>query len=163
MSFQKQVYMTQAPAVAGQLASVNPRHSALTVEGGFVAGPSGVTVGLFVWADATGRILSNTGTGLPTGVVARTEQALITTYLTEFGNTIPAGFAVGDVFSGVDIWVTNAGAGAVTVGQKGFAKLADGTISFAAAGATVAGSIETKFYAATAGAAGELVKMTDTI
>jgi hypothetical protein len=161
--FQTQVNITQAPAVAGQFASVNPRHAALTVEGGFVAGASGVTVGLFAWADATGRILANTGTGLPAGFVARTEQALITTYLTEYGNTIPAGFAVGDVFSGGDFWVKNAGAGAVTVGQKAFARLADGTISFAAAGATVAGSIETKFFAATAGAAGELVKMTDTI
>lgn len=161
--FQTQVNITQAPAVAGQFASVNPRHSALTVEGGFVAGASGVTVGLFAWADATGRLLSNTGTSLPAGFIARTEQALITTYLTEYGNTIPAGFAVGDVFSGGDFWVKNAGAGAVTVGQKAFANLANGTISFANAGATVAGSIETKFFAATAGAAGELVKMTDTI
>ncbi|MGJ4855516.1 hypothetical protein ACN6KF_001462 [Labrys sp. La1] len=167
MPFQTQVNITQAPAIAGQFASVNPRHAAVTVEGGFVAGASGVTVGLFAWAandaNSVPRLLNNTGSGLPTGFIARTEQALITNYLGEAGNLIPAGFPVGDIFSGGDFWVKNAGATAVTVGLKAFAKTADGTISFAAAGATVAGSVETKFYAATAGAAGELVKMTDTI
>ena len=165
--FQRQVNLTQAPAVAGQVASVNPRHSALTVEGGFCAGANGATVGLFAWTanDTNGvpRLLNNTGSGLPTGIVIRTEQAIITTYLTEFGNTIPSGFPAGDIINGGDVWVNNAGAGAATVGMKAFANLTTGVISFAAAGATVAGSIETKFYAATAGAASELIKMTDTI
>jgi len=165
--FQRQVNLTQAPAVAGQVASVNPRHSALTVEGGFVAGASGVTVGLFAWVanDANGiaRLLNNTGSGAPTGIVIRSEQAVITTYLAEFGNLIPAGFAIGDIINGGDVWVTNTGAGAATIGMKAFANLTTGVSTFAAAGATVSGSIETKFYAATAGAASELIKISDTI
>nr|DAH84774.1 MAG TPA: hypothetical protein [Caudoviricetes sp.] len=164
--FQRQVNLTQAPAVVGQVASVNPRHSALTVEGGFVAGASGVSVGLFAWAanDANGvpRLLNNTGSGQPTGIVIRAEQALITAYLAEYGNLIPAGFAVGDIINGGDVWMNNAGGTAATVGMKAFAKTADGTTSFAAAGATVAGSVETKFYACTAGAASELIKISDT-
>ncbi|HEX2753731.1 MAG TPA: hypothetical protein VHP34_11625 [Alphaproteobacteria bacterium] len=164
MPFQKQVNITQAPAVAGQFASTNPRHAALSVQGGFVAGANGVTVGLWAWADtSTNSLLSNTGTGVPTGFMARTEQALITTYLTEFGNTIPAGFPAADIFTGGDFWATNAGAGAVTVGLKAFANLTTGVTTFAAAGATVAGAIETKFFAATAGAAGELIKITNNI
>lgn len=163
MPFQTQVNLTQAPAVEGDFASANPRHSVLSVEGGFVAGPSGLTIGRFCWADAsTNRILANTGTGAPTGFLHRDLQALITTYLAESGMVIPAGFGIGELFNGGDFWVKNAGAGAVTVGMKAFAKNADGMISFAAAGATVAGSTETKWFAMTAGAAGELVKMSDT-
>lgn len=161
MPFQKQVHMTQAPAVAGDFASTNPRASLLTIPGGFVAGAGGVNVGTFVWADATGAVLTNSGTGIPAGFVGRTMQALITGFLSESGNNIPQGVGVGDVFRSGDFWATNAGASAVTVGMKAFANLSDGTISFAAPGATVKDCIETKFCAATAGAAGELVKITD--
>jgi hypothetical protein len=159
MPFQSQVNLTQAPAVEGDFASANPRHAALTVEGGFVAGTGGVVVGRFVWADASGKVLTNAGTGAPIGLVHRELQALIATYLTEAGMTIPAGFAVGGVFNAGDFFVKNAGAGAVTVGMKAFASLTTGAVTFAAAGATVAGSIETKWIAMTAAAAGELVKI----
>ncbi|MDE1158426.1 MAG: hypothetical protein PW791_09135 [Neorhizobium sp.] len=162
MPFQTQVQLTQAPAVAGDFASANPRHSVLSVPGGFIAGTNGLTIGLFAWADtATGTILSNTGTGAPTGFVHRDLQALITTYLAEFGMTIPAGFGIGELFNGGDFWVKNAGASAVTIGQKAFANNTNGTVSFAAAGATVAGSTETKWIAMSAGAAGELIKMSN--
>ncbi len=163
MPFQTSVNLTQAPAVAGDFASANPRHSVLSVPGGFVAGAAGLTIGLFAWADsATGTVLLNSGTGAPTGFVHRDLQALITTYLAEYGMTIPAGFGVGELFNGGDFWVKDAGASAVTIGMKAFANNTNGTISFAAAGATVSGSTETKWYAQTAGAAGELIKMTDT-
>lgn len=162
MPFQTQVYSTQAKAVAGDFSTANPRHSAISVEGGFVAGPNGLTVGLFAWADtATGTILSNSGTGAPTCFIHRELDGVITTYLAEYGMTIPAGMGVGNMFDGGDPWVKNAGAGAVTVGMKAFANNTNGTISFAAAGATVAGSTETKWYARSAGAAGELVKMSN--
>lgn len=159
MPFQTQVYLTQAPAVEGDFASANPRHAALTVEGGFVAGATGVVVGRFAWAAADGKTLSNAGTGAPTGFVHRELQALITAYLAEGSMVIPAGFGVGGLFNGGDFWAKNTGAGAVTVGQKAFASNTTGAITFAAAGATVSGSTETRFYAATAAAAGELVKI----
>ncbi|WP_252720287.1 phage cement protein, partial [Acinetobacter baumannii] len=57
----------------------------------------------------------------------------------------------------------NAGAGAVTKGMKAFANNTNGSVSFAAAGAPVSGSTETKWYAHTAGAAGELIKISNTV
>ncbi len=163
MSFQRVINVTQAPGVAGDFASGNPRHSVLSVPGGFVAGPNGLTIGLFAWADtATGTILSNAGTGLPTCFVHRANQGLLTAYLQEYGMTIPAGMGVGEMFSGGDFFCVNAGAGSTTIGMKAFANLTNGTISFAAAGATVTGSIETKWYCYTINAAGELVKISST-
>jgi hypothetical protein len=162
MTFQTSVNVTQAPAVAGDFASTNPRHSVLSVPGGFVAGASGLTVGLFAWADSTGIILSNTGSGAPTGFVHRDLQGLIGTYLAGSGMLIPAGMGVGELFNGGDFWVKNAGAGAVTVGMKAFANNTTGAISFAAAGATVSGATETKWFAMSAGAASELIKMSNT-
>jgi hypothetical protein len=162
MAFQGTVNVTQAPAVAGDFASTNPRHSVLSVPGGFVAGTNGLTVGLFAWADSTGIILSNAGSGTPTGFLHRDLQGLIGTYLAGSGMTVPAGFGIGELFNGGDFWVKNAGAGAVTVGMKAFANNTTGAVSFAAAGATVSGATETKWIAMTAGAAGELVKMSNT-
>jgi len=162
MAFQQNIQVTQAPAVAGDFASTNPRHSVLSVPGGFVAGASGLTVGLFAWADVTGIILSNTGSGAPTGFLHRNLQGLIGGYLAGSGMLVPAGMGIGELFNGGDFWVKNAGAGAVTVGMKAFANNTTGAVSFAAAGATVAGSTETKWFAMTAGAAGELVKMSNT-
>lgn len=160
-TFQTSIQVTQAPAVAGDFASTNPRHSVLSVPGGFVAGANGLTVGLFAWADSsTGTILSNTGTGAPTCFVHRNMQAMITAYMGLYGMTIPAGMIVGDMFDGGDFYCVNAGAGSTTIGMKAFANNTNGTISFAAAGATVAGSTETKWYCATINAAGELVKIT---
>ena len=164
MPFQTTMNVTQAPGVAGRFASVNPRASTLSVPGGFVAGASGLTVGLFAWADtATGTILSNTGTGLPTCFVSSEGMpAMIVTYLAQNGMTIPGGMGVGDQFSGGDFYVVNAGAGATTIGMKAFANLTNGSVTFAATGATVSGSIETKWYCWTINAAGELCKMSST-
>ena len=163
MDFQTQVYTTQAPGVAGDFASTNPRHSVLSVPGGFVAGPNGLTIGLFAWADsATGTILSNTGTGLPTCFVHRNLQADITTYLGEFGNTIFPGKYVGEMFNGGDFFVKNVGTTAGTIGMKAFANNTNGTVTFGATGSTVSGSVETKWFAMSAGAAGELIKMSNT-
>lgn len=160
--FQSQVYAKQAPAMAGDFSSANPRHSAQAGEGAYVAGAGGVTISRFVWSDATDTLLLNTGTGVPTGFLHREQgTGLITTYLAETSNIIPQGFMVTAHKAG-DFWVKNAGAGAVTKGMKVFANTTDGTANFAAAGATVAGSVETKWYAESAGAAGELIKMTTT-
>lgn len=160
MPFQNTVNLLQAPAVAGDFASANRWASAEAGPGSFVAGSGGVTMGLFAWADSSQNTVANTGTGAPTGFVHREQgAALITAYLAESGNLIPAGFMV-TLMKGGDYWVRNAGAGAVTVGMKVFANNTTGAASFAAAGATVAGATETKWFAESAGAAGELVKMT---
>ena len=162
-TFPTSVNVTQAPAVAGDWASANPRHSALSVPGGYYAGPNGLTMALFAWQDtATGPILSNSGTGAPTGFVHRDKVALITTYLTGFGMTIPAGLPVGCLFNAGDLFAMNTGTNAVTVGMSAFANNTNGTVSFAPAGTTVTGSTQTRWLAMTGGQAGELVKMSTT-
>ena len=166
MPFQTQVNLTQAPAVAGDFASANQRHSTLSVPGGFVAGPNGLTVGLFAWADGgTGTILSNSGSGLPSGFVHRDLNAMITTYLSEFGNTIPAGMGVGELFNSGDFWAKNAGSGAVVVGMKAYANNANGTITFGPTGtpptgASVTGAVAASTASVTGSIAGQVLTVT---
>ena len=62
MPFQKVVNSYQAPAVAGDFASTNPNASMLAGEGALVAGDSGVTVGVFAWADADGKVSNKKAT-----------------------------------------------------------------------------------------------------
>lgn len=165
--FQTSINVVQAPGVPGDFATANPRRSTPMGEGAFVASPSGLTVGLFAWADsATNRVLSNTGTGVPTGFVHRNLQATNTVYLSETTMTILPGMPVGELFSSGDFFVKNAGSSAAAIGMKAFANTTNGTISFAAAGATVTGSVETKWLCSAlpgggTGAAGELVIMSD--
>jgi hypothetical protein len=188
MAFQTTINVTQAPAVEGDFASSNPRWSVLSMQSqgndsqaaGFRAGgtqgatppaDAGVFIARFAWADAsTGMLLLNVGAGLPTGFIHRAMEGLNYAYFTTPSSTsmfIPAGFPVGEVFSGGDFWVRHKGAGAVTPGMKAFAKLAHtsgvnmdgGTIQFAATATVIAGWIETKWIAGSKGAANELIKM----
>jgi hypothetical protein len=90
--FQTQVNAQQAPAVAGDFASANPRASVVAPEGGFVAGAGGVTVGKFAWIADDGRTVQSFGNApnAPDGFVHRDQQALITAFLGEASNVIPA-------------------------------------------------------------------------
>jgi hypothetical protein len=154
---QASVNITQAPAIAGDFASTNPRHSALTpVDGAFQAGPNGCSIGLFAWIDSSGDLLSNSGSGAPNAFIARTQEALITTYLSTYGNTIPAGFMVGNAFDEGDFWVSNSGATLAQVGMKAYASFATGAATFnwtgnaatattASTGATVAAGTAATF------------------
>ena len=157
MGFQTQVNAQQAPACAGDFASANPRKATVSPEGGFVAGAAGVTVGRFAWIQADGVTVLNTGTGKPDGFIHREQQALISTYLAESGNLIPVGFPVtlmrtGDYYAAVTV-------ASAEKGEKAFAKLADGTMQPAAAGATVSGFIETDFTISRPAGVGELAVM----
>jgi hypothetical protein len=170
MSFQSTTKVRYAPAQAGDFASANPRWSVLAGPGSLVAAAAGVVIGRFAWAASTGsadietgetdfyNTVSNAGSGAPTGFVHRENQALITTFLAEAGYTIPQGQMV-TLSSGGDFWVKNDGASAVTAGQKVFASNTTGQVQTGAAGATIAGYTETKWYAMSAAAAGELFKM----
>ncbi len=88
------------------------------------------------------------------GFVPRRQQGLITTYLAEYGNNVPAGFAVTVMRTG-DYWF-KANNNAAVRGQKIFANLSDGTTQTAATGATVSGYIETNFFVSQACGSGEL-------
>lgn len=135
MTFQQNTNVTQAPAQEGDFASRNPRHALLVTEGGHTAGPLGLVMGRFCWADpSTGLILSNAGSGAPAGFVHREQQALITAYLGQAGYTIPAGFGVAAPFDGGDFWVKNAGTNFVTPGMKAYANNATGAVTFGATG-----------------------------
>lgn len=156
MGFQTVVNLYQAPAVAGDFASANPRASVVADEGGFVADTAGVTVGVFAWA--TGQKVLSSGTGKPTGFVHREQQALITNYLGESSNVIPVGQPVTVMRTG-DYYVTSTVA-AASVGQKAFAKLTDGTMQPGAAGAAISGYVETDFVISRAAGIGELAVIT---
>lgn len=171
--FQTQVNVQPAVAVAGDFASTNPRHSVLAGPGGLVAGALGVTVGRFAWfqaapvdANSAPTIINNFGFGLPAGIVHREQQGLITTYLANAGMLIPQGFAM-TLFRVADIWVKNDGATQCLLGQKAFANLATGQVSFAAAGATVgqAASVTASIAASTFSVTGSITdnKLTVTV
>ena len=139
-SFQTFTNPLQAPGVAGDFCSANPRAVALSSQqynvAGFQAGPNGLTIGLFAWLDqSTYSYASNYGAGAPSGFVHRNQQALITTYLSAYGMTIPAGMMVGDLFVAGDFWTVNNGTALAVPGQKAYANNTNGTASFAASGA----------------------------
>ncbi len=161
--FPNTMSMTQAPAVVGQLASLNPRHALAGAAGAWTAGIGGITVGCFAWADATSTnsvLINNAASGVPSCVVSNELSAMVTTYLSETSLVIPKGYPVPGAYVSCDIWVKNTNASAAAaVGNKAFAKLTDGTVQFAAAGSTISGYVETKWIAYTTGAAGDIVKI----
>lgn len=147
-SFQTFTNVLQAPGIAGDFASANPRATNLSSQqygnAGFVAGPNGLTIGLFAWLDpSTYRIASNSGAGAPAGFVHRAQEALITTYLSGYGLTIPAGMMVGNVFDAGDFFVTNNGTTEATPGMKAYANNTTGVATFAATGAPTTGGTST--------------------
>ena len=129
----------------------------------FLANATGVDIGLFVWIQADGTI-DNVGisTNAPDGFVPRTQQGLILTQPTGvtpstdtwYGVSIPGGQPV-TVFESGSFYVRATVAGA-TYGQKAFAKSTDGSIQFAAAGATVTGFVETSWVCRATVAVGEI-------
>lgn len=157
MGFQTQVNINQAPAVAGDFASANPRATALAGAGALVAGAGGVVVGRFAWIDETDGVTVNSFgrfTGAPSGFVHREQQALITTYLAESGNAIPAGFPV-TLHNEGDFFATVGGSTAATIGAAVYASYADGSIQIGSAqtGASVTASIGATFTASGSGTA----------
>ena len=146
MPFQTQVNLQQSPAVAGDFASDNPRSSVISPEGGFVCGAGRdkcreLRMGAGGWKDG---FSIPQPPGAPNGFIARQEQALITSYLAEYGVNIPVGFPV-TMYGKGDFWFKSFNNAAV-VGQQVFVKLADGTIQTAAAGAPPAGYVASPFY-----------------
>ena len=160
MSFPNVVNQYQAPAVPGDFAGANPKANVPAPDFQFTAGAAGCNAGVFAWADVNGRCLNTAASGVPTGFVHRNGQALITAWLGEASMTIQSGTNMALMSSG-DFWVKAAGGVAAVVGQKVFAKLADGTITTGAAGATIAGYVETKWFVTTACASGELFIMSN--
>jgi len=155
MGFQTTINQQPAPAVEGDFASANPYASVVAGDSALVAGASGVTVGRFAWATAAGVVSNVQTSGAPTGFVHRQQQAIITVWLGASSMVIPAGLQMALMAAG-DFWGRSTTA--ATIGQKVFASITDGTIATGAAGATIAGFVETKFVVQAPAAIGELIK-----
>lgn len=143
MPFQTFVNQLTAPGVAGDFASANPRSSVVSIQtynsAPWRAGPNGLTIGLFAWPDSTYTFMNNSGSGAPKGFVHRAQEGLITTYLTEFGMTIPAGFMAGNIFNDGDFFVVNNGTTEATPGMKAYANNSTGIATFGLTGAPTTG------------------------
>lgn len=148
-----QVNVQPAIGVEGDFCDHNPRFTVDAGAGGMVAGASGVIIGRFAWAenppdaDGTPSVVSNTGNGPVTGFVHREQQGLIVDYLASSGMKVQAGFGV-VLHSGGGFFVRNAGSGQALMGQKAYADLGDGSVTFAATGAPSAGASVTGTIAA---------------
>lgn len=154
--FQKQVNAHQAPAVAGDFASINPHTSLLAGEGTLVAGANGVTIGVFAWADENGMVANQKSSDARLGFVHREQQGTITQFLAGHGNTIMAGQAM-TLMSGGDFWAMFADG--ASIGQYVHANDTDGTLK-ASASNSESGYTLTQFKVASKAEAGELAKIT---
>lgn len=159
--FQTQVYPQPAAGVAGDRASQNPLFSYDAGPGGLVAGSS-LFVGRFAWVsgnidpNGTPTVANSFGAGAPDGFVMRQQQGLQTTYLAFAGMQIVPGFQT-ELMTGGDFWVVNDGASEALMGQKAYANLADGKVTFAAAGApTQAASVTASVAASTFSVTGSI-------
>lgn len=134
MGFQNRVNLQQAPAVAGDFASANPRASVLANEGGLVAGPGGVTVGRFAWISDDGKTVHNYANTprVPDGFVHRDMQGLIATYLADSSMLIPEGFPITLCAAG-DFYAKLAGANAAARNSALFADYSTGQVTAVAA------------------------------
>jgi hypothetical protein len=155
MGFPRQVNVVGAPAVLGDFCDGSPRSTVDSGEGAFVAGPNGLAVGAFAWADPTNKMLNNTGAGAPTGFVRRNQQALITAFLGDDSLLIPAGSQV-EAFNAAGIWVFNAGVTTSAIGNKAYANNATGQVSFSPTGTAPTGASVTGSIAANTTTAGVL-------
>ena len=179
--FANQVGTIQAPAVEGDWASANPRKSVLAGEGALVSGNgviagalvNGIVVGRFGWLsyatvdnDEAPGTVNTFGSGLPAGLVHRSQVGLIVPYLATASLILLKGQQTA-LFNDVDMWVRNTGASYAQVGMKAFANFADGTAYFAAAGATppggsgTASSIAAGTFSVTASIANNVMTVTN--
>lgn len=151
MAMQKKVNLYQAVAVQGDRASQNPT---VYMPFNFLAGGS-ITVGTFVWQDpANPNEILNSGTGAPLGFIERiltNFNYVLTsegTLIVEEGGELAVAVR-GDFYALADA--------SVTVGMAVFANNTTGAVKFAEAGSTQSGYTETNWRALTAGAAGDLI------
>lgn len=154
MAFQKTVNTYPGIGIPGAYAAINP---IVSTAKGYVASAA-CNIGGFVWADADADkkkegCVKPTGTGRPLGFAVRE----ITNPLgidVEASNTVPVGYPVSVEVKGDFFAVTTTDA---TVGQKVFAVLANGTIKTGDAQTTVEDAVETDFEVIQAGAAGDVI------
>lgn len=173
-NFQTKVNAQQAPAVAGDIASQNPRANVLAGEAQLVAPAGGLIVGNFAFVTpATGVVSQKWASGNQIGFLARNLQALITTFLAGDTQNVPQGFPV-VLFDEGDFYAFFAGG--ATAGQHVFADETNGSpvsaasaeAAFSATGlvgtaADIAGSITAGVLTVTAVSASGKIMPGDTL
>lgn len=155
MSFQRQVNLQWAPGVEGAIASGNPPATYVTGPGGLISGANGVIVGRFGFAsyqsDGSERV-DNSSYLVANGVdrmsalgfIANMQQALNTTYLSEYGMTMLPWQSM-EMFTRGDFWAKMLST--ATRGQKVFGSLIDGSMQAAATGSAISAFVGTASYA----------------
>lgn len=155
--FQKQVNLYSSPAVAGAIASGNPAAWYVAGPQALLSGVLGVTVAAFGWAtaitagdtpervDSNANLVANGVSRAPSGFVPNEQQGAFTAYLAESGLAILPWQAMALATRG-DFWAVHKLAAAVR-DNKVFANLQDGSITSAAAGATIAANAFTASFA----------------
>lgn len=138
VGFPNTVNLRQAPGVEGDFYGANPRRNVLAGEGQIVAG-SNVFAGRFAWLDPSGTLANCNGTGLPAGMVGRSQQGLITTFLSETTLQVMPGMGL-TLYNGADLYVRNSGSTITKLGDKAYANYSTGLIRFGAANAPTAGA-----------------------
>lgn len=166
--WQTQVYGQPAAAIAGDRASRNPIFSYDAGPGGLVAGTS-LFVGRFAWVtspldpNGTPSIANSFGTGLPSGFLMNGQQGLQPNYLANAGMQVQPGYECALQVAG-DFWAVNDGSSEALFGQKAYANLADGKITFAATGtptqaASVTASVAASTFSVTGSIAGDVLSV----
>jgi hypothetical protein len=161
-NFQAQVTTVPAIGVAGDFADANPWVTVPAGPGGLVAGAAGLAMGKFGWTQASlidpdnaPQIVNSFGQGVPTGFVHRTMTGLITTFLAPTSMVLPQGFPA-TLMSRGNFLVKNDGATTNAIGQKAYAKLSDGSVSFAATGSAATASFTAAIAASTFSVTGSI-------
>lgn len=161
-NFQTQVTAVPAPAVEGDFTDSNPWITVDAGPGGLVAGAAGVTMGRFAWTQASlldpdnaPQIVNSFGQGVPTGFVHRTLTALITAFLAPSTMVLPQGFPA-TLMSRGGFFAKNNGATTNAIGNKAYAKLSDGSVSFAATGSAATASFTAAIAASTFSVTGSI-------
>ncbi|MGG2139980.1 structural cement protein Gp24 [Symbiopectobacterium sp. RP] len=157
MAFQQSVGTYRGVGQVGHPASTSPIIAAAGGPGAFKTASSGVTIGTFVFRDATDpKIVTNVAPAADSkaiGFIQDLGQATID-YGKSANMLIRGGVEVSPKVAG-DFWVESKTV--ATVGQKVFASVTDGSIATDAAGATVTGHVETDWYVSQGAAVGDLV------
>lgn len=157
MPFPNQVGTITAPAVAGDFAAYHPQGSVLAGPNAFVAGPAGLTVGRFCWADPSDNgQLNNYGYGAPSGFVHRDQQVNITTWLGEASMTVSPGTQCAAMVSG-SFWAKNDGTIQAVRGMKVYANFADGKVSANVTGQAATAVMTGSIAAGTASVTGKIL------
>ncbi len=154
VGFQNVVTVQPVPFYPGDIVTTNPVVSYDAGPFGLVAGTAGVTVGNFAWvsyqgvdSDGAAATVNSFGSGPVSGIVTRHWNALSTAWPFENSMTILPGTAM-SLQTQCDVAVKNSGTGQALPGMKAYAKLTDGSVTFAPTGSPTTASATLSVIAA---------------